>query len=172
MQSQLRFLEASEMNDNNLLIKLILLMLLKSNVSIHLLAAAGPVIERAEIEVQFGDKAAEKIIKVINVSEEEEILEDKTVLMKLRKILIPGLNATSSSSSSSSSSLSSMSSSSSSHRKSKMVDVTDPINKTSKRMRSSSSNLHSVSSSSHSSSSRSSSSSRANSMSKVWQLHC
>lgn len=146
-------------------------MLLKSNVSIHLLAAAGPIIERAEIEIQFGDKAAEKIIKVINVSEEEEILEDKTVMMKLRKILIPGLkNATSSSSSSSSRSLSSSSSSSSSRRKSKAVDVTDPINKTSKQMRS---NLHSVSSSSRSSSSRSSSqsinrSSRANSMSNVW----
>lgn len=157
---------------NDLLMKLILSMPLKSNVSIHLLAAAGPIIERAEIEIQFGDKAAEKIIKVINVSEEEEILEDKTVLMKLRNILIPGLkNATSSSSSSSSSSVSSSSSSSSSRCKSKTV-VTDPMNKTSKRMRSSSSSLHSVSSSSQSSSSRSSSqsnsrSSTANSMSKV-----
>ena len=41
---------------------------------ISLVVVAGPVIEKIEIEIQVGDKAAEKIIKVINVSEEEEIL--------------------------------------------------------------------------------------------------
>uniref|UniRef100_A0A8D0ASY0 Vitellogenin-2-like n=1 Tax=Sander lucioperca TaxID=283035 RepID=A0A8D0ASY0_SANLU len=99
------------------------------------------IVEVIEIEVQVGDRAAEKILKVINLSEEEEILEDKNVLMKLKKILVPGLkNSTAASSSSSSShSISSRSSSS----------------------RSSSSR----SSSSHSSSSRSSSSSSASSKS-------
>uniref|UniRef100_A0A8C6Q637 Phosvitin n=1 Tax=Nothobranchius furzeri TaxID=105023 RepID=A0A8C6Q637_NOTFU len=97
--------------------------------------AAGPVIERIEIEVQVGDDAAEKIIKVINLSEEEEILENKNVLMKLKKILIPGLKNSTTTSSSSSSSRSSSSrsiasssstssktsSSSSSRRRSKMI---------------------------------------------------
>lgn len=151
---------------------------------IYSIAAAGPVIEKIEIEIQVGDKAVEKIIKVINLSEEEEILEDKNVLMKLKKILIPGLkNKTTSSSSSSSRSLSSSSSSSSSRHKSKMVNV-DPIGKRSKRLSSSSSSRSSFSSRSSSSiasSSRSSlqsssrsissSSSRSSSLSKVRQLH-
>ena len=72
-------------------------------------AAAGPVIEMIEVEVQVGEKAAEKIIKVINMSEEEEIQEDKNVLLKLQKILVPGLkNSTRSSSSSSSLEVSSL----------------------------------------------------------------
>ena len=92
--------------------------MLKCNVQfIYLIAAAGPVVERIEIEIQLGEKAAEKILKVINMSEEEEILEDKNILMKLKKILVPGLKNSTASSSSSSSSASSSSSSSSSRRK-------------------------------------------------------
>ncbi|KAG7217480.1 hypothetical protein INR49_021405 [Caranx melampygus] len=153
---------------------------------IYFIAAAGPVIEKIEVEIQVGDKAAEKIIKVINLSEEEEILEDKNVLMRLKEILVPGLNRTSSSSSSSSSrsvsshsassrsssshsSISSSasskySSSSSSRRKSKMVDVDAHITRTSRRVstRSSSSSSSRSSKSSRSSSSlRSASSSRS-----------
>nr|XP_046247526.1 vitellogenin-2-like [Scatophagus argus] len=162
----------------------------KHAVSVEVAPAAGPVIEKIEIEIQVGDKAAEKIIKVINLSEEEEILEDRNVLMKLKKILVPGLkNRTSASSSSSSSrSISSISSSSrsslssaasslsssSSRSKSKMVDVVAAVSKTSKRVSSifsssssSRSSLRSKSSSSSASSSRSSllSSSRSSSSS-------
>ncbi|KAM7387896.1 hypothetical protein PAMP_024107 [Pampus punctatissimus] len=152
-------------------------------------AIAGPVIEKIEIEIQVGDKAAEKIIKVINMSEEEEIIEDKNVLMRLKKILVPGLkNITSSSSSSSrsvssrssssrssrssrskissssSSSHASSSSSSSAKRKSKMVDIiASPASKASKRLRSRSSSA----SSSRSSSSRIRSSSASSSRSSV-----
>nr|XP_019936765.1 PREDICTED: vitellogenin-2-like [Paralichthys olivaceus] len=123
----------------------------KHAVLVEVAPAAGPVIEKIEIEIQLGDKAAEKIIKVINLSEEEEILEDKNILMKLRKILVPGLK-NSSASSSSSSSRSSSSSSVSSHRSS------------------SSSSERSSSSSSSSSSSRSSAQSSSKSMSKQ-KLH-
>uniref|UniRef100_A0A3P8VY26 Vitellogenin-2-like n=1 Tax=Cynoglossus semilaevis TaxID=244447 RepID=A0A3P8VY26_CYNSE len=81
-------------------------------VMVEVAPAEGPVIEKIEIEIQVGDKAAEKIVRVINMSEEEEVVEDKNVLMRLRKILIPGLkNATAVSSSSSSSSRASKSSS-------------------------------------------------------------
>ncbi|XP_033936659.1 vitellogenin-2-like [Pseudochaenichthys georgianus] len=106
----------------------------KHAVTVEVTPADGPVIEKIEIEIQVGEKAAEKIIKVINMSKEEEVIDDKNVLMKLRKILVPDLNNRSSSSSSSSSSHSShsssssssmssseSSSSSSSKRKSKMV---------------------------------------------------
>uniref|UniRef100_A0A3Q1GRI3 Vitellogenin-2-like n=1 Tax=Acanthochromis polyacanthus TaxID=80966 RepID=A0A3Q1GRI3_9TELE len=73
--------------------------------------ARGPVVERIAFEVQVGEKAAERIIKVINQREEEETLEDKNVLLKLKKILVPGpSNSTAKSSSSSSSSRSSSSS--------------------------------------------------------------
>lgn len=83
---------------------------------LNILSVEGEIIERLEMEVQVGPKAAEKLIKQINLSE-EEIIEGKPVLMKLKKILAPGLkNSTSSSSSSSSSSRSSRSSSSSSSR--------------------------------------------------------
>ncbi|MED6284428.1 Vitellogenin-2, partial [Characodon lateralis] len=153
---------------------------------VNVTPAAGPSIERIEIEVQIGEKAAEKIIKVVNLSEEEEILEDKNVLMKLKKILVPGLkNSTKVSSSSSSSSRSSSSrsrrssstssktssSSSSSRPKTKMLDLADSLNKTSKISSSSSSSQHlSRSSSSSRSSLRSSilssSSSSSSSMSK------
>lgn len=143
------------------------------------LPAAGPVIEKIEIEIQVGEKAAEKIIKVINMSQEEETIEAKNVLMKLKNILVPGLkNATRSSSSSSSSralksrssssssssksssrvsSISSQSSSSSSRRRSKLVDTNASLNKKSKRVSSSSSSRSSSRSSSQSSSSSSSS---------------
>nr|XP_054608292.1 vitellogenin-2-like isoform X2 [Nothobranchius furzeri] len=138
--------------------------------------AAGPVIERIEIEVQVGDDAAEKIIKVINLSEEEEILENKNVLMKLKKILIPGLKNSTTTSSSSSSSRSSSSrsiastsstssktsSSSSSRRRSKMVDLNDLIEITSQ--------TSSISSSSSSSSRRSSRSSSSSSSSRSSRL--
>ncbi|KAM7387895.1 hypothetical protein PAMP_024106 [Pampus punctatissimus] len=71
----------------------------------------GEVIERLEMEVQVGPKAAEKLIKQINLS--EEIVERRPTLTKLRKILVPGLkNGTVSSSSSSRSSHSNSSSSS------------------------------------------------------------
>uniref|UniRef100_A0A8D0AR41 Vitellogenin-2-like n=1 Tax=Sander lucioperca TaxID=283035 RepID=A0A8D0AR41_SANLU len=157
----------------------------KHAVIVEVAPAAGPVVEKIEIEVQVGDRAAEKILKVINLSEEEEILEDKNVLMKLKKILVPGLkNSTaasshsSSSRSSSSSSASSKSSSSSSSRsKSKAVG------KASKRLSSSSSSRSSSASNSQSSlvfssrssnsssSSSSSRSSRSRSLSKVRQLY-
>ncbi|KAM9761569.1 vitellogenin 2 [Menidia menidia] len=150
-------------------------------VSVKVSPAPGPAVERIEIEVQIGEKAAEKVIKVITMSAEEETLEDKNVLMKLKKILVPGLkNSTrvsssssssrstrsrsdSSRSSSSSSASSRSSSSSSSRRKSKMVDGLDRFTKTSKRSSSSSSSRSSRSSSGSSSSS---SSSRSSSMSK------
>ncbi|XP_070687930.1 vitellogenin-2-like [Pempheris klunzingeri] len=115
----------------------------KHAVLVEIAPAAGPVIEKIEIEIQIGDKAAEKIIKVINLSEEEEIIEDKNVLMKLKKILAP----VSSRSSSSSSNRSSWSSSS--------------------RSSSISSSRSSVKSSSRSSSS---SSSRSSALSKVSSL--
>nr|XP_057928817.1 vitellogenin-2-like [Doryrhamphus excisus] len=146
----------------------------KHSLLVEVQPAAGPAIEKVEIEIQVGEKAAEKIIKVINVSQ-EEILEDKNVLMKLKKILVPGLkNSTSSSSSSSRSvssrsssssskrrsSVSASSSSSSSRRKSKMIDTVTTVAKPSKR---SSSSSRVSSSSSSSSSRRVSSSSRSSS---------
>lgn len=119
-----------------------------------ILSVEGEVIERLEIEVQVGPKAAEKLIKQINLSE-EEIVEGRPVLMKLKKILAPGLKngtiASSSSSSSSRSSLSSRSSassSSSSHVSSKAIDAAAPA----KRLHSSSSSSRSVSRSSRTSS--------------------
>uniref|UniRef100_A0A673C5I3 Uncharacterized protein n=1 Tax=Sphaeramia orbicularis TaxID=375764 RepID=A0A673C5I3_9TELE len=63
-----------------------------------------------QIEIQTGEKAAEKIIKRMSQSEEEEILENKNVLLKLKKILVPGLTNSTGSSSSSSRSHSSSSS--------------------------------------------------------------
>ncbi|XP_034002721.1 vitellogenin-2-like [Trematomus bernacchii] len=129
----------------------------KHAVTVEVAPAEGPVIEKIEIEIQVGEKAAEKIIKVINMSEEEEVIEDKNVLMKLRKILVPGLTNRSSSSSSSSSSRSSLSSSassnssskssssSSSERKSKMVDLLSLLIRALKRQSSSSSQSNSLS---------------------------
>ncbi|XP_037553993.1 vitellogenin 2 isoform X3 [Nematolebias whitei] len=142
----------------------------KHAVNITVSPAAGPAIERIEIEVQVGEKAADKLIKVINLSEEEEPLEDKNVLMKLKKILDPGLkNSTSvsssssssrstssrSSSSRSSSSSSKSSSSSSSHRRSMMIDLMELMDIKSKKSSSSSSSRSSSNSSRRSSSRRS-----------------
>ncbi|KAM8746385.1 vitellogenin-1-like [Acanthopagrus schlegelii] len=122
----------------------------KHSVSLSLTPIEGEVIERLEIEVQVGPKAAEKLIKQINLSE-EEIIEGRPLLMKLRKILAPGLrNRTSSSSSSSSSSRSSLSSKSSSSSSSRSSSS------------SSRSSLRSSSSSSSRSSSRVSSSRSVN----------
>ncbi|CAL8393716.1 unnamed protein product [Boreogadus saida] len=80
--------------------------------------AAGPVIDKIEVEIQVGEKAVEKIIKVINRSQEEETVEERNVLLKLKKILVPGASSSSSSSSSLQSSSSSSSSSRSSSRSS------------------------------------------------------
>ncbi|XP_029286236.1 vitellogenin-2-like [Cottoperca gobio] len=144
---------------------------------VHVSPAPGPVIEKIEIDVQVGKRALQKIIKVINMSEEEELVEDKNVLMKLKKILVPGLKNRTSSSSSSSSSSSGTTSSSSSHsssssntssQSSSESSSSKTVNgsKASKRVSSSSSSA----SSSHSSlrsSSRSSSSSSSSSRSSA-----
>uniref|UniRef100_A0A673XS34 Vitellogenin domain-containing protein n=1 Tax=Salmo trutta TaxID=8032 RepID=A0A673XS34_SALTR len=82
------------------------------------LVDVSQVIEKVEIEVQVGPKAAEKIIKVITMTEEEEAPEGKSALLKLKKILVPGLKNSTRSSSSSSSSRSSLRSKSSSSSKS------------------------------------------------------
>ena len=78
--------------------------------------ADGPAIERLEVEVQVGAKAAEKLLKEINIIDELSP-EGRTIITKLKKILEPALKSSSSSSSSSSllSSLFSSSSSSSSY---------------------------------------------------------
>uniref|UniRef100_A0A3Q3XMJ5 Uncharacterized protein n=1 Tax=Mola mola TaxID=94237 RepID=A0A3Q3XMJ5_MOLML len=73
----------------------------------------GEDVEKLELEVVVGSKAAERLIKQINMSE-EEIIEEKPVLKKLKKILASKENSTSSSSSRSS--ISSRSSSSASSR--------------------------------------------------------
>uniref|UniRef100_A0A8D3DWI1 Vitellogenin domain-containing protein n=1 Tax=Scophthalmus maximus TaxID=52904 RepID=A0A8D3DWI1_SCOMX len=125
----------------------------KHAILVEVSPAAGPVIEKIEIEVHVGDKAAEKIIKVINLSEEEEILEDKNVLMKLKKILVPGLKNRTASSSSSSSSRSSSSSSS----RSTSVSSKSSSSSSSRRQ-------------SKMSSSRSSSSSSSSSRSTIYSL--
>ncbi|XP_030640314.1 vitellogenin-like [Chanos chanos] len=71
---------------------------------VSVLPAEGPAVERVEIEIQTGPKAAEKLLRRINIAE-EGIPEAKTILMKLREIVEAGLrNNTYSSSSSSSSS--------------------------------------------------------------------
>ncbi|XP_076582010.1 vitellogenin-like isoform X2 [Chaetodon auriga] len=141
----------------------------RHSVVLSLKPIEGEVIERLEMEVQVGPKAAEKLIKQINLSE-EEIVEGRPVLMKLKKILAPRLkNATSSSSSSSGSSSyhsSSRSSSSSSSRfNSKAIDAAVPTI----RLHSRSSSSSSISSSSSSRSvSRSSRSSSASSLASLF----
>uniref|UniRef100_A0A4W6F771 Uncharacterized protein n=1 Tax=Lates calcarifer TaxID=8187 RepID=A0A4W6F771_LATCA len=86
----------------------------RHSVSLSFKPIEGEVVERLEMEIQVGPKAAEKLIKQINLSE-EEITEGQPVLMKLKGILVPGLrNGTISSSSSSSSRSKSFSASSSS----------------------------------------------------------
>ncbi|TSM94610.1 Vitellogenin [Bagarius yarrelli] len=73
----------------------------------------GPALERLELEVQVGAKAAEKLVKEISVVN-TDITEESTIMLKLREILEAGLrhiNSTSGSSSYSASSSRSISSS-------------------------------------------------------------
>uniref|UniRef100_A0A672JLX0 Uncharacterized protein n=1 Tax=Salarias fasciatus TaxID=181472 RepID=A0A672JLX0_SALFA len=49
-------------------------------------------VEKIAVEIQVGQRSADKIMKVISRSEEEEILESKNGPTELKKILIPGLN--------------------------------------------------------------------------------
>lgn len=96
--------------------------------------------------------SAESLVTVINQNEEEEILEDRNVLMKLKKILSPGLkNQTSSSSSSESSSSDASFKSSSSSRRSSSMSQSSSSSESSDRESSSSSSQSSSSSSSESS---------------------
>ena len=78
--------------------------------------ADGPAIERLEVEVQVGAKAAEKLLKEINIIDELSP-EGRVIVSKLKKILEPALKSSSSSSSSLLSSSSSSSSYSSSMSK-------------------------------------------------------
>ncbi|KAJ3599172.1 hypothetical protein NHX12_033135 [Muraenolepis orangiensis] len=76
----------------------------KHIVTVTIKHVEGQQIERLEMEVQVGPKAADKIIKQIDLSQEDETALGKPALLKLKKILAPGQrNATRSSSSSSSS---------------------------------------------------------------------
>uniref|UniRef100_A0A673C130 Uncharacterized protein n=1 Tax=Sphaeramia orbicularis TaxID=375764 RepID=A0A673C130_9TELE len=138
----------------------------------------GDGLESIQIEIQTGEKAAEKIIKRMSQSEEEEILENKNVLLKLKKILVPGLtNSTGSSSSSSRSHSSSSSVSSHSSHSSHSSLLSRMVQQKSSSSSSSTSSQSSSRSSSRSSSSRSSrrssrrssssSSSRSSSQSRV-----
>ncbi|XP_030640291.1 vitellogenin-like isoform X1 [Chanos chanos] len=71
--------------------------------SLSVLPAEGPAVERLEMEVQIGPKAAEKLLKQINIAE-EGIPGAKSILMKLREIVEAGMRNNTYSSSSSSSS--------------------------------------------------------------------
>ncbi|KAA0712315.1 Vitellogenin [Triplophysa tibetana] len=96
----------------------------------------GPPVERLELEVQVGPRAAERLLKQINLVD-EETPEGKTILMKLREILnAEAKNASVSSKSSSSSSSRIISSSSSSSSSSSMsssrltvATITEPFRK-------------------------------------------
>ncbi|XP_068447342.1 vitellogenin-2-like [Clinocottus analis] len=141
----------------------------RHSIEIDVSPAAGPAIERIEIEVQVGEKAAQKIIKVINRSEEERI-KDKSVLMKLKKILAPSpKNSTSSSSSSSNSATVSSRSSSSSSSESANTYSSSSSRHNSKQVKANNSSSSSSSRSSHMSSSNSSSSSSSRSSSRSKQ---
>uniref|UniRef100_A0A672JP10 Uncharacterized protein n=1 Tax=Salarias fasciatus TaxID=181472 RepID=A0A672JP10_SALFA len=134
--------------------------------------ATGTAVEKIEVEIQVGQRSADKIMKVISRSEEEEILESKNVLLKLKKILIPGLNNGTSSSSSSSSSQSTSSSSSSSPAGSRRRSNSRSSKRLSQDKKSSSSSRSSSSSQSSSQSRSSSSSSSSSSQSKPLQVLC
>ncbi|XP_041646657.1 vitellogenin-1-like [Cheilinus undulatus] len=138
----------------------------KHSIVLSLKPIEGEVYERVELEVQVGPKAAEKLIKQINLSK-EEIVDNRPVLMKLKKILAPGVKNGSLSSSSSSSSRSSLSSSSSSRSSS-----VSSRSSSSSSSRSSSVSSRSSSSRSSSVSSRSSklTSSRSSSASNLASL--
>nr|WPD49409.1 vitellogenin [Sinibrama taeniatus] len=92
--------------------------------------AEGPAVERLELEVQVGPKAAERLLKQINLID-EETPEGKAFLLKLREILetedknVP----VSSESSSSSRIISSSSSSMSSSRMTETATIMEPFRK-------------------------------------------
>ncbi|KAI7791429.1 vitellogenin B1 [Triplophysa rosa] len=91
----------------------------------------GPAVERLELEVQVGPRAAERLLKQINLVD-EETPEGKTILLKLREILeAEAKNAPVSSKSSSSSRIISSSSSSSSMSSSRLTEatITEPFRK-------------------------------------------
>ncbi|KAK2907072.1 hypothetical protein Q8A67_006057 [Cirrhinus molitorella] len=96
--------------------------------------AEGPAVERLELEVQVGPRAAERLLKQISLID-EETPEGKAFLLKLREILetedknAPVSSKSSSSSRIISSSSSSSSSSLSSSRMSKTVTVMEPFRK-------------------------------------------
>nr|XP_043900018.1 vitellogenin-like [Solea senegalensis] len=93
----------------------------KHSVALSVKPIEGEAIERLEMEIQVGPKAAEKLIKQINLSE-EELVEGRQVLNKLKRILAPGhKNSTLSSSSSSRSSIHSSRSSSASSSSSRSL---------------------------------------------------
>ncbi|ROL40727.1 Vitellogenin [Anabarilius grahami] len=88
--------------------------------------AEGPAVERLELEVQVGPKAAERLLKQINLID-EETPEGKAFLLKLREILeTEDKNVPVSSESSSSSSSRIISSSSSSMSSSRMTEYLAP----------------------------------------------
>ncbi|CAM4655392.1 unnamed protein product [Leuciscus chuanchicus] len=99
-----------------------------------LMRAEGPAVERLELEVQVGPRAAERLLKQISLID-EETPEGKAFLLKLREILeTEDRNASVSSESSSSSRRSSSSSSSSSSsmsssRMSKTATIMEPFRK-------------------------------------------
>lgn len=120
-------------------------------VTFFCLVPANNSITEVEVNIAGGSGAA-NLMTVINQNEEEEILEDRNVLMKLKKILSPGLkNQTSSSSSSESSSSDASFKSSSSSRRSSSMSQSSSSSESSDRESSSSSSQSSSSSSSESS---------------------
>ncbi|XP_048022072.1 vitellogenin-like [Megalobrama amblycephala] len=94
--------------------------------------AEGPAVERLELEVQVGPRAAERLLKQINLID-EETTEGKAFLLKLREILeTEDKNVPVSSESSSSSSsriISSSSSSMSSSRMTETATIMEPFRK-------------------------------------------
>ncbi|XP_016112088.1 vitellogenin-like [Sinocyclocheilus grahami] len=93
--------------------------------------AEGPAVERLELEVQVGPRAAERLLKQISLID-EETPEGKAFLLKLREILETedkNRPVSSESSSSRSSSSSSSSSSMSSSRVTKTATIMEPFRK-------------------------------------------
>ncbi|CAL8393719.1 unnamed protein product [Boreogadus saida] len=120
----------------------------KHVVSVVISHVAGNGIERVEIEVQVGAAAAAKLIKQINLSQEdvgEENAQGTPALLKLKKILNPSVKGSSSSSSSSSSSAKLFSSSSSSSSSSSLSSSSSKLNSKSSLSSSSSSARSSLS---------------------------
>nr|WPD49410.1 vitellogenin [Sinibrama taeniatus] len=93
--------------------------------------AEGPAVERLELEVQVGPRAAERLLKQINLID-EETPEGKAFLLKLREILETedkNVPVSSESSSSSSRIISSSSSSMSSSRVTETATIMEPFKK-------------------------------------------